>query len=628
MMTLPRPLLEHKTLILAILLIARRIEQALEIRSWTSAADLALRLRANRTSAYEQAHRALALLGDLASTGPGRPPKAPSTEGSMSCLELGKAVLEYRVAHPGSWTEGARGRTQYSPEMRRFILSRRDAWGGTLESFAEASGVPLDTLRDWLARDSADQLAAEADETKQRLWVPLDASEMVRRIVDHFERWQGSMRSFLRQGHRDLGISCAQLVRVMRHLGEIRARRLRPAYRYRGETRRLIPGLVVVTDGKELDISLTASGRHIKLNWQAAVEQATGCHLPRQPVVTPTEDAASAKAAYEQSLQTLVGVVPEAFLHDNKPCYQEGELVETLERHGTTPLPATPDRPENKAGCEGSFGLWEQRVGTLVLDDTSVDTLVRSAVSETLRAYTAASNGIPRKELGGESPLAALRRTVPSEKQLEAERAYLRKLTARHRESPPPPDEPACRALLDEGFARLGLLEHDTDGKQRRWMARSFTREAIRRALVIVAGRLEKLDPQYAHRYLAKVLQNTQHEVDLEKAAVELDHLCRAERQNWMVRYEQDLESLEAELHDPEQLARALAEKAAQASLPLGGLFWRRQLLALLDNARHLLATVRRHLIRLDEEDVSSRLALLDTLAAWEHGLLPRERAC
>jgi hypothetical protein len=630
-MTLPRCLLEHKTLLLAVLLIARRIQQLLELQPGASASELARQLGAHRTSAYEQARRVLTVLGELATASPGRPPKAaPSAEESMRHLELRNAVLEYRVAHPGAWVEGPRGRTEYSPELKRFLLSRREAWGGTLESFARATGVPLDTLRDWLAKDSLDQLAAEAqaEQAKVALHVPVDASWTVRRIVEHYEGWQGSLRSFLRHGHHDLGISCAQLVRVMRILCEIRQRRTRPAYRYRGETRRLVPGLVLVTDGTPIDVFLTGSGRRLQLSWQGMVDQATGCHTPARPVVTPTEDAASVLAAYDQSLVTLAGVLPEALLHDGKSCYQQAELVESLAKNQTQLLPATPGRPQNKAICEGSFGLFEQRVGPLTLDDSSTQTLILSAVSEVLRVYTAASNGIPREELEGQSPLAALRRQVPSKEQLEADRAYLRKLTQRHRERLPAPDEPVRRALLDEGYQRLGLLDNDPHARQRKWLAGFCTCEAIRRGLALVAARIERLDPEYAHRYLAQVIQNIQDEIDLERAALELDHLCRAEGKNWMARYQQQLDHLRVERPEPDRLAVAIAEKAAQAEIPLGGVFWTRQLLDFLDHARHLLATVRQHLIRLFEEPLDRRLSLLDTLAAWEHGLRQQEPSC
>jgi len=628
-MTLPRPLLEHKTLILAVFLIVRRIQQLLGLSPGASVTDLALQLGANRTSAYEQARRLMAVLSDLATASPGRPPKAsPSTEESMRRLELRNAVLQYRVDHPGSWVQGPRGRTEYSSEMKRFVLARRDSWEGTLESFAEASGVPLDTLRDWLAEDSLEGLGAEAETAKPTFWVPIDVSEMVRRIVDSYEQWQGSLRSFVRLAPRQLGISSGQLAKVMRILGEIRQRRTRPLYRYRGETRRLVPGLVLVTDGTQIEVFLSGSGRRIQLNWQGTVDQATGCHTPAQPVVTPTEDAASVRRAYDQSLVTLAGVVPEAFLHDGKPCYQEAELVESLAQDETEPLPATPGRPQNKAICEGSFGLFEQRVGTLVLDDSSTETLVQSALSEILRAYTAASNGIPRRELKDQSPLSALRRRVPSEKQLEADRTYLRKLTARHREKPPPPDEPIRRALLDEGYERLGVVDHDPEGKQRQRIARFCTPEAIRQGLALVAARIERLDSQHPHRYLHQVIENVQDELDLERAAVELDHLNRTQAQHWMGRYEQQLNELREQRPQPERLALALAEKAAQAEIPLGGLFWKRQLLAFLDGESHLLEAVRRHLIRLFDEPLNRRLALLDTLAAWEHGLLDREHSC
>lgn len=625
MPTLPRSLLERKTLLMSVVLIARWIEKALDLGPGAGASELSRRLRASRTSAYEQAQRVLWALEKLATAGPGRPPKTAEPAGERpSTLELTLAVLRYRLEHPGSWIVGRSSRVTYSSPLRRFVLQLRNSWEGTLMAFAEAVEIPLDTLRDWIARDGIEELQEEA---KEPLLVPVDASEMVQTIAEHWQRWEGSLRSFLIHGHKDLGISRDQLARVMRILGTIRRRRTRREHRYRGSTRRLAPGMVLVTDGKELEVQLIGSGRAVKFNWQGIVDQTTGCDTA--VVVSAEEDAASARTAYDASLETLHGVVPDALLHDRKPCYEEAELVDHLAQCGTESLPATAGRPENKAILEGSFGLWEQRMGILVLDDSSTDNLIASAVSEALRAYTAATNGVPREELGGKSRLSALRTEVPTAEQRERDLAYLRQLVAAHKRSRSvgrrggyrAPD-PTCLALLDAAFERHGLVNNDPRGRLRRYLA-SFSAAAVRRGLAVLAARFERLEQRTAHRYLARVIQSQEEELELERAAAELERLCQQAKQHWNEAEEEELSRLREQRPDVADLAVALAEKAAQASIPLGGRFWTRQLLALLAEHRQLLDRVRRHLIRLYEESVHQRLALLDTLTAWSHDLMP-----
>jgi len=137
------------------------------------------------------------------------------------------------------------------------------------------------------------------------------------------------------------------------------------------------------------------------------VDQTTACDTAS--VVTNEECAAGVAEAFRTSLISLGGVAPEGLLHDNKPCHDDQQLRRYVHEHGTTMIPATPSRPENKAILEGAFGLFEQRVGTIRLDDTSPRTLLTSAVEEVLRAYTAATNSVPRIGLDGASRLQVLR---------------------------------------------------------------------------------------------------------------------------------------------------------------------------------------------------------------------------
>jgi len=619
-LNLPPQLLEHKTLMIAILLLARCIADALKVDLDAPVAEICRVVGASRPSVYEQMGRVLARIQGLAEVCPGRPTASgdSATGDREGSLRLTVEVLSYQLDHPGSALP-QRGRTWYAPALRRFILTRKDRWQGTLEAFAEAVRVPLETLRDWLRQDRAQAMVVP--EPKQLLAVPVDSSELVRLIATEWQSWDGPTGAFLGHAARSFRISPAQVKRVLIILGVISSRRRRP-FRHRGETHPLSPGTMIVTDGKRIDVELTGSGECIHVNWQAIVDQTTACDTAG--VVTSEECAAGVAEAYERSLVTLAGVVPEALLHDNKPCYGDASLKQTIQGWGTTMIPATPSRPENKAVIEGAFGLFEQRVGAIRLDDSDRDSLIHSAVKEVLRAYTAATNSVPRVELDGKSRLHVLQNSCPSYEQQQRDLAFLANLKADHESSQRwqrPPD-PTSLDLLDRVFEGLDLLAEDPKGSLRLYLAR-YQPAAIRRAAVIVSAKLNQgvIDPRWAHRYLVKVIQTQQDELDLELAAQELHQLCRLQNQSWTRNEEREYQILISELEDPKQLALALAENAAHGGIPVQATFWTEMLLPLLDNAPHLAAAVTTHLVRLYEAPHQKRLALIDLVTARQQGI-------
>ena len=600
---------------IAILLLARRIAEALKVDLDAPVAEICRAVGASRPSVYEQMGRALARIQGLAGVRPGRPTASVDSAASARevSLELTVEVLSYQLDHPGSVLP-QRGRTWYSPAFQRFILTSKDRWQGTLEAFAVAVRVPLETLRDWLRQDRAQAMVEP--EPKQRPAVRVDSSELVHLIANEWQSWDGPTRAFLGHAARSFRISPAQVKRVLVILGVISPRRRR-RFRHRGETHSLSPGTMLVTDGKRVDVDLTGSDERIHVNWQAMVDQTTACDTAA--VVTNEECAAGVAEAYQRSLLTLGGVVPVALLHDNKPCYDDASLKQTIRDWGTTMIPATPSRPENKAVVEGAFGLFEQRVGAISLDDSNRDSLIHSAVREVLRAYTAATNSVPRVELDGQSRAHVLQSSCPSYEQRQRDLAFLANLKADHGSSQRwqrPPD-PISLDLLDGVFERLNLLDKDPKRSLRLYLAR-YEPAAIRRAAAVVSAKLYRgaVDSRWAHRYLVKVIQTQQDELDLERAAKELHELCSIENQSWTHHEEREYQTLVSEHDDPKQLALVLAENAAHGGIPVQAAFWTQKLLALLDSATHLAAAVTTHLVRLYEAPHQKRLALIDLVTA------------
>jgi len=621
-MILPRQLFDHETLMIAVITIAREIASTLDVSPEAPLAETCRALGANRTSVYEQARRVLASLQELAGARPGRP-RAPeatrSGEAAPTAQQLTIEILEYQLEHPGAMLRH-RGRSHYSPGLQRLVLARHDEWTGSLEDFAAAVRVPMDTLRDWLQRDRQAELA-EPEPEVPRLVVPRDASELTRQVAELWQAWAGPTRAFIGHAARRFDLSTAQVVRLLRILGCIAPRRRKPP-RHRGATQPLSPGTLLVTDGKQLDVVLTASGRRVHRNWQGIVDQPTGCDTA--VVITAEECADGAAQAYDRALETLAGVVPEGLLHDNKPCYDDAQLQQHVQDRGTTMIPATPARPENKAILEGAFGLWAQRIGTLRLDDTNTETLISSAVAECVRTYTTATNTVPRVQWGGRSRLDVLREACPTEEQRRRDQLFLQRLKADHdpRRRRSPKRNAVSARLLDEVFKRLGLLDKDPKGALRRYLA-TCEPAAIRRAAAIVAARKARglLDERHAHRYLAAVIRNQQDELDLQRAAEQLLELCRVENQLWTAGEETDYQLLLDERRSPDELLLAVAEHAAHAGIPVQTAYWTGKLLELLATDPHLAHPVKTHLIRLYEATPQRRLELVDRITAQEHAL-------
>ncbi|MEK6707022.1 MAG: hypothetical protein AABZ06_14685, partial [Bdellovibrionota bacterium] len=128
-----------------------------------------------------------------------------------------------------------------------------------------------------------------------------------------------------------------------------------------------------------------------------------------------------------------------------------------------------------------------------MLDDSSKDSLIKSAVHEVIRAYTSGINHAARLELDGKSRAEALRQVCPDPKK---DAQLVTTLKATHQRGPHPatplPSAPIARILLDEAFNQLGLLANDPQGSLRRWLSNTFEPSAIRRALAICEAKHAK----------------------------------------------------------------------------------------------------------------------------------------
>lgn len=576
----------------------------------------------NRTQVYERKAQLTKAFEGVELPQPGRASgkDAPCSGQDTAGWQLQVTVLQYRLRHPGAFVWHPGGHTGYSPGFRRIILDLFDGWDGLQEQFCALVEVPYQTLETWRIKDLKQPYAPAAAKPMQEL-AP-GVSDTARMIVEDYAGWQGSLGDFLAHEPRRLNLPPNQIRRVLAITGMVSSKKRKPP-RYRGSTKKVQSGTILVTDGKDVAVHLTSSGKKTNYNWQGTVDQTTACHTAA--VVSKTESAKAVDRAYKESV-CLMGREPAAMVHDNKPIYQDRHLKKEIERKSLM-IPATPRRPENKAVIEGEFGKFEQAVGRINLDDSSTERLVESAVQEVIRAYTAGINHAGRFEFEGQSRLQVLRNACPDPKK---DRAFLEMLRCRQdlrRKPEQLPTMDVSRRILDEGFVTFALIRLDPKGTLRTWLSSRYTPEAIRQGLAIFATERAKgrLRSETAHRYLVKVIQNCQDEIDLRQQEYHLRKFAEVERQGMLGTLERDYNLLSAECENttgPEHdLAFQLSEKAVFGSLVLQRSFWEGKLNALLAKQKHRVAAVIRHIRRLFEAHWNDRFQLISRVISWDAGL-------
>jgi hypothetical protein len=577
----------------------------------------------NRTQVYERKAQLWNALAEFELAGPGRPVKTeppPVADEMPASYRLREQVLRYRLDHPGAVVVHRSGNTSYSDGFRRWVLDLADTWEETRESFCLWAEIPHPTLITWQRRDRVQPYVPSL----VRAVPPLanSATTECRTIVEDYAIWEGSLRDFLRYEAQRLHLAAHAIRRVLAITGMVASKPHRTP-RYRGSTERQRPGDILVTDGKELTVISSASGEIDHYNWQGIVDQATACHTA--VVITDHECAEGVREAYEGSC-TFLGRVPQALLHDNKPIHDEKSLRKAIEPRSHM-IAATPARPQNKAVIEGEFGKYEQAVGALHLDDSSIENLKRSAVSEAIRAYTAGINQAGRAEFRGRSRKQVLRESCPDP---QADLTFLEQLRARHNHqgrSDPLPSQALARQVLDAGFARFELESLDEQGKLRAWLISRFTPAAIRQGLALFGSERAKgrLKNKMAHRYLVKLIQSRQEELDLQEQEHCLLVFAEVERKAWLQELEQDYDLLKTECNQAVELEHDLAfrlsEKSVFGGLPLARAFWEGKLKALLAAQCRRYEAVRRHIRRLYEAPGNDRLNLISRIIGWENQL-------
>jgi hypothetical protein len=208
----------------------------------------------------------------------------------------------------------------------------------------------------------------------------------------------------------------------------------------------------------------------------------------------------------------------------------------------------------------------------------------------------------------------------------EKDKAFLANLHADHtRKSRRDnlPTKAVALELLNAGFVRCNLEHLDPKSETRNWLAESHTPEAIRRGLAIFSTEQEKgrLRNDTAHRYLVKVIQSQQQEIDLRHQETQLREYAETERIAWLQPLEHDHAALVATCDNSgpdKDLAFALSEKAVFGGMIVQRAFWEKKLTTLLDRHKGHYRAVCNHIRRLFEAPPHDRFDLISKLVSWE----------
>ena len=535
-----------------------------------------------RSTAYETMGGLVDLLPALARTR-GRPPKpAPATSPSSNAEVMGltRALLAYVMSHPGCVHKDS-VRQQYSDGFRHFILEQhRKHPALTVDAISEAILVPLGTLKDWLrAAPTPPPTAPQAPATSDKAQVE---SLHIQTVLDAWPRWHGDFGDFCEHVRRDLLVPFRPA--LISHVLNAHGLR-RPARREgrssdeiasRGSFITFFPGAQWVGDGMQLPVVI--DGQRFTVNFELDVDAHTGAFVGLS--VREEEDSAAVTETFNEGVKTT-GNAPIALLLDNRPSNHTSDVDAAL--GDTLLIRATPERPQNKAHVEGAFGLFSSVLPVLVLDTQSGPTILAKTLALLVTTIWAQTmNQRPRADREGRSR-AELYDDKPSTEQLEDAKKTLRDI-AEQQERARQTREQRCRplvlALLDEHFARLGLLDPK---RYVRIAIAAYPLNAITAGLAIfdAKSRAGTLPDGVDARYLLGIVRNVADKAEGEHVARTMLDLRLEVRDRMLTPLRAERDALCAD-DDPARVSDQCVDRALATPSVLARMFWLDSLAAFL----------------------------------------------
>ena len=484
---------------------------------------------ASRSQAYEMRSRLAQVLCTLHQP-PGRPATpAPDQDSSAAVV---KAVRDFLILHPGTVRVRGKHRT-YTDPFRRFVVGlfapEAPACALTVEQAADAIGVPVGTLKDWLRTvepSSSTPPSAPPEQTPRSLDPLMQCTQpQIATLLTEFEAWEGDLSSFCEHARTELelpfgrGFITSVLVAAGLHTPTPRGAPHQAPWS-RGSMYTPFPGAQWFGDGKQLQVVF--AGQSLLFNIEALVDGASNAVVAAR--VTDAENATAVIEAFGEGLETTGGQPPLATTLDNRPANFAPQIDDALSC--TELLRATPGRGQAKAPVEGSFGLFEQCLpGAIVIEGGTDRDVARAIAQSIVHAFFVGRNGRPRGKLGGQSPAQAYDTNPPTEEQIQAAKRWIQELHRREilaRQSREQRADPVRLQLLRE---QLAALEIDDPQGQASLSLSGYSMGAILHGIAIFRSKKEigtlprDCDP---HRYLGGIIRNAEARDALERTATHL----------------------------------------------------------------------------------------------------------
>jgi hypothetical protein len=445
----------------------------------------------------------------------GRPrkerPRTPDPA-TPSFPNLTLEVLRFVTSRVGCVRRGARAR--YAPCYRRFVVELRERNADvTDEEFAAAIDLPRGTLEDWLrgARPVVTEQVANADAPPVTEHDATQAQTETLLAAWNTGTWNHDFTGFCTHVRRDLRLELGRtmIANILFAHGmrtpARRAGRSRDEDALRGAFETFFGGAQWVGDGKQVEVVL--DGRRYRFNLELVIDAASGAAVGIS--VRDEEDSAAVVEAVQHGVETT-GAAPFALLLDNRPSNHTPEVDAAL--GDTMRIRATPERPQNKAHCEGALGLFAQKAPPIEVDTRNPREHARTILQLNTTTFWRALNRAPRRDRGGKSRVDLYTQPVTPE-QREAALAALRDRMRKQelaRETRAARIDPTMRALLDDAFAKHNLLDPE---RHVRDAIACYPRDIVVDALAIYAGKRAAgtLPDGVDARYLLGIVRNVHH---------------------------------------------------------------------------------------------------------------------
>lgn len=526
-----------------------------------------------RSRAYEIADRLEGLLAGLVHS-IGRPAKPEPTPSCHESERLGRALLDYVMAHPGC-VSGSSHRRIYSDGFRLTILELREAHRDLeLGAFAEAVRVPLGTLEDWLrvGPDGFSKTDAQSDDGSE-----LDESRSIQieSILAAFEGWCGNFASFCShvRHHLRLHYGDSFIARTLHVHGE-RTPRPRKGRSPDEEATKdtfeiFFPGAQWVGDGMAVEVHV--NDEPFTFNLELAVDAASGAFVGAS--LRDEEDSAAVVASFEDGV-TTTGDRPLAMLLDNRPS-NHTDVVDAA-FGDTLRIRATRSRPQNKAHVEGAFGLFSQEAPALVVHAKTPREFARELLRLRVQTFFRTLNHRPRRDRSWRSRIDLYRSSSPTDEEIaEAKRALeeRRRRQDRAYATQLARSDPLVIEALDDAFARLGLL--DPDRHFRLAIAR-YDRDTVADSIAIFEAKLNlgTLPENAGASYLLGIVKNLAHIHEADAITLALIKERVSLRDRWLAHLDEQSRAALALHPEPQAALRDLIDRALSADRMIDRFFW------------------------------------------------------